>query len=158
MAALLNAKVGEKKNSDEGRIVGNAGLGKRNERGIFLVDFAISNQLIIKNTMFQKHPRRLYTWTPPDGKIKNQIDYILTEKRWAITIQDAMTTPKADCDSDHEQLIATMKLKLKYKKTSTKPIRYNVQNINKEYAIKVKNKFRALFRAKKRIQSTTFRH
>ena len=134
----------EEKNSDEDRIVGNAGLGERNERGTFLVDFAISNQLTIKNTMFQKHPRRLYTWTSPDGKIKNQVDFILTEKRWATTIQDATTRPKADCDADHELLIATMKLKLKCKKTSTKPIRYDVQNINEECTIEVKNKFRAL--------------
>ena len=36
-----------------------------------------------------------------------------------------------------------MKLKLKCKKTSTKPIRCDVQNINEECTIEVKNKFRA---------------
>ena len=46
----FNAKMGGKKNSDEDGIVGNAGLGERNERGTFLVDFAISNQLTIKKT------------------------------------------------------------------------------------------------------------
>ena len=44
-----------------------SGLGERNERGSRLVEFALSNQLAIKNTMFEKHPRRLYTWTSPDG-------------------------------------------------------------------------------------------
>ena len=66
----MNAKVGAKQNVEEDGIVGNAGLGERNERGHLLVEFAMSNQLAIKNTMFQKHPRRLYTWTSPDGKTK----------------------------------------------------------------------------------------
>ena len=55
----LNAKVGSKKHTEEDGIVANVGLGEGNERGIRLVDFAISNHLIIKNTMFEKHPRRL---------------------------------------------------------------------------------------------------
>ena len=49
----FNAKVGGKKNSDEGGIVGNAGLDERNERGTCLSDFAISNQLTIKTPCFR---------------------------------------------------------------------------------------------------------
>ena len=66
----LNATVGSKKHTKEDGIVGNVGLGERNDRGIRLVDFAISNHLAIKNTMFEKHPRRQYTWTSPDGVTK----------------------------------------------------------------------------------------
>ena len=35
------------------------------------------NALVITNTLFQQHKRRLYTWTSPDGQHRNQIDYIL---------------------------------------------------------------------------------
>ena len=48
----FNAKVDKKKNSEEDGIIGNAGLGERYERGDTLVDFALANQLAIKNTMF----------------------------------------------------------------------------------------------------------
>ena len=118
----FNAKVGRKKNSEEDGIIGNFGLGERNKRGDTVVDFAIADQLAIKNTMYQKHPRRLYTWTSPDTKTRNQIDYILIEKRWASTIQNVITKLNADCDTDHELLVATLKLKLKCKKNGARPI------------------------------------
>ena len=66
----FNAKVGQKKNSEDG-IIGINGLGERNERGETLVDFALANQLSIKNTMFQKHSRWLYTWTSPHGNTRS---------------------------------------------------------------------------------------
>ena len=57
----LNAKVGSQKHLEEDGIVGNFGMRVRHDRGDRLIDFAISNQLAIKNTMFEKHPNRLYT-------------------------------------------------------------------------------------------------
>ena len=39
--------------------------------------FFQENALLIANTLFQQHKRRLYTWTSPDGQHRNQIDYIL---------------------------------------------------------------------------------
>ncbi|GFO27137.1 endonuclease-reverse transcriptase [Plakobranchus ocellatus] len=131
----FNAKVGGKINREEDGIVGITGLGERNERGTILVDFAVANEIAIKNTMFEKHPRRLFTWTSPDGKTKNQIDNIMIEKRWASAIQDVTTKPKADCDTDHELQVATLKIKLKIKKTTVKPIRYDVKDIGEEISL-----------------------
>lgn len=119
----FNAKVGSKKHSEEDGLIGKSGLGERNERGARLVEFALSNHLTIKNTMFEKHPRRLYTWTSPDGKTKNQIDYIMIEKRWSSTIQDVTTKPSADCDTDHELLVGTMKIKVSEDNHKTCPLR-----------------------------------
>ena len=42
-----------------------------------LIEFCQENTLVIANTLFQQHKRRLYTWTSPDGQHWNQIDYIL---------------------------------------------------------------------------------
>ena len=128
----------------EDGIVGNAGLGERNERGHLLVEFAMSNQLAIKNTMFQKHPRRLYTWTSPDGKTKNKIDYIMIEKRWSSSIQNVTTKRDADCDTDHELLVATLKIRLKCKKKTDLPIRYNVQDISQDFKVEIRNRFKVL--------------
>lgn len=110
----FNAKVGETR-MDEGlrNIVGMYGLGQRNIRGERLLQFAADNNLTIMNTVFQQHRRRLYTWTSPDGKHRNQIDYILIRSRWRSSIMNAHTLPGADCQSDHQLLVCYLKLKLR---------------------------------------------
>ena len=42
------------------------GLGVQNEAGQRLIEFCQENALVIANTLFQQHKRRLYTWTSPD--------------------------------------------------------------------------------------------
>ena len=70
-----------------------------------LIEFCQENALVIGNTLFQQHKRRLYTWTSPDGQHQNQIDYILCSQRWRSSIQSAKTRPVADCGSDHESVL-----------------------------------------------------
>ena len=78
-----NAKVG----SQETPVVtGKFGLGMRNEAGQRLIEFCQENTLVIANTLFQQHKRRLYTRTSPDGQHQNQIDYILCSQRWRNSI------------------------------------------------------------------------
>ena len=69
-----NAKVG---NQETPGVTGKFGLGVRNEAGQRLIEFCQENTLVIANTLFQQHKRRLYTWPSPDGQHRNQIDYIL---------------------------------------------------------------------------------
>ena len=52
------------------------GLGVQNEADQRLIDFCQENALIMANTLFQQHKRRLYTWTSPDGQLQNHTDYI----------------------------------------------------------------------------------
>ena len=94
-------------------VTGKFGLGIWNEAGQRLIEFCQENALVIANTVFQQHKRRLHTWTSPDGQHRNQIDYILCSQRWRSSIQSAKTRPGADCGSDHELLIAKLILKLK---------------------------------------------
>ena len=74
-----NAKVGSQKTPGVTGIP--IGLGMRNEAGQRLIEFCQENALVIANTLFQQHKRRLYTWTSPDGQHQNQIDYILCSQR-----------------------------------------------------------------------------
>ena len=94
-------------------VTGKFGLAVQNEAGQRLIEFCQENALVIANTLFQQHKRRLYTWTSPDGQYRSQIDYILCSQRWRSSIQSANTRPGADCGSDHELLIAKFKLKLR---------------------------------------------
>ena len=121
-----NAKVGGQETSG---VTGKFGLGIRNEAGQRLIEFCQENTLVIANTLFQQHKRRLYTWTSPDGQQWNQIDYILYSQRWKSSIQSAKTRPGADCGSDHELLIAKFRLKLKKVGKTTRPFRYDLNQI-----------------------------
>ena len=47
---------------------GKFGLGMQNEAGQRLIEFCQENALVIANTLFQQHKRRLYTWTSPDAQ------------------------------------------------------------------------------------------
>ena len=60
-----NAKVGSQETPG---VTGKFGLGIRNEAGQRLIEFCQENALVIINTLFQQHMRRLYTWTSPDGQ------------------------------------------------------------------------------------------
>ena len=74
-----NAKVGSQEIPG---VTGKFGLGVQNEAGQRLTEICQENTLVIANTLFQQHKRRLYTWTSPDGQHQNQIDYILCSQRW----------------------------------------------------------------------------
>ena len=50
------------------RVMGKFGLGIRNEAGERLIEFSQENTLVIANTLFQQHKRRLYTWMSPDDQ------------------------------------------------------------------------------------------
>ena len=108
------------------------------------IDFCYENELVIGNSLFQQHPRRLFTWTSPDGKTKNQIDYILVQKRWRSSLFNAKTYPGADCGSDHELLVATIEMKMRKTRKAAAPVRFDLTKIPEEYGIEVKNKFDAL--------------
>ena len=61
-------------------VTGKFGLGIRNEAGQKLIVFCQENALVIANTLFQQHKRRLYTWTWPDGQTKSDWLYSLQPK------------------------------------------------------------------------------
>ena len=94
-------------------VTGKFGLGVQNEAGQRLIEVCQENALVIANTLFRQHKRRLYTMTSPDGQYQDQIDYILFSQRWRSSIQSAKTRLEADFGSDHEFCIAKFRLKLK---------------------------------------------
>ena len=109
-----------------------------------LIEFCQKNAVVIANTLFQQHKRRLYTWTSPDGQHRNQTDYILCSQRWRSSIQSAKTRLGADCGSDHELLIAKFRQKLKKVEKTTRSFRYDLNQIPYDYTVEVRNRFKGL--------------
>ena len=111
---------------------------------LYLEEFCQENALVIANTLCQQHKRRLYTWTSPDGQHLNQTDYILCSQRWRSYIQSAKTRQGVDCGSDHELLTAKFRLTLKKVGKTTRPFRYDLNQIPYYYTVEVRNKFKGL--------------
>ena len=69
---------------------------------------------------------------------------ILCSQRWRSSVQSAKTRPGADCGSDHELLIAKFRLKLKKAGKTTRPFRYDLNQIPYGYTVEVRNRFKGL--------------
>ena len=69
--------------------------------------------------------------------IPNQIDYILCSQRWRNSIESAKRRPGVDCGSDHELLIGKFRLKLKKVGKTTRPFRYDLNQIPYDYTVEV---------------------
>ena len=59
-------------------------------------------------------------------------------------MQSAKTRPGADCGLDHELLIAKFRLKFKKVRKTTRPFRYDVNQIPYDYTVEVRNIFKGL--------------
>ena len=136
-----NAKVGSQKIPS---ITDKFGLGVQNEARQRQTEFCQENALVVANTIFQQHNRRLYTWTSQDGQYRNQTDYIPCSQRWRSSIQSANTRPGTDCGSDHQLLIDKFRLKLKKVGKTTRPFRYDLNKILYNYTVEVRNRFKGL--------------
>ena len=77
-------------------------------------------------------------WSIP----KTQIDYILCSQKWRSSIQSAKTRLGADGGSDHEHLIAKFRLKLKKVEKTTRPFRYDLNQISYDFTVEVTNRFK----------------
>ena len=124
-------------------VTGKFGLGVQNKAGQRLIEFCQENALVIANTLFQQHKRRLYTWTSPEGQYQNQIDYFLCSQTWRSPKQSAKQDQELT-GSDHELLIAKFRLKLKNVGKTPTPFTCNLNQILYNYTPEVKNRFKGL--------------
>ena len=138
---VWNAKVG---NQETPGVTGKSGLGVRNEAGS-------ANRVLPRGRAGRsKHPsttRDDSTWTSPDAQYWNQTEYILCSQRWRSSIQSATTRLGADCGSDYELLTAKFRLKLKKAGKTTRPLRYDLNQIPYDYTVKVTKRFKALWQS-----------
>ena len=105
-----NAKVGSQETPG---VTGKLALGVQNEAGQRPTELCQENTLVIENTLFQQHKRRLYICTSPEVNTEIRLIIFFAAKRWRSSWQSAKTRPGADRASDYELLIAKFRLKLK---------------------------------------------
>ena len=129
-----NAKVGSQEIPG---VTGKFGLGVQNEAGQRVTEFCQETTLVITNTLFHQHKRRLCTGTSPTVNAEIRFDYILCSQRWRSSIQSARTRLGADCGSDHKLLIAKFKLKLNKVGKTARPFRYDLNQIPYDYTVEV---------------------
>ena len=118
-------------------------LGVQNEVGERLTEFCQENTLVIANTLFQQQKRRLYTWTSPDGQHWNQIDYILCSQRWRSSIKSAKIRLGWTVAQIMNSLLPNSD-KLKKMEKTTRPFRYDLNQIPYDYTVEVRNIFKGL--------------
>ena len=134
-----NAKVG---NQLTPGLTGKSGLGVQNKAGQRLIEVCQENALVIANTLFQQH-KTLRWWSTP----KSDWSYSLQpkmEKLYTVRKKKKKTRPGADWGSDCELLIAKFRLKLKKVGNTTRPFRYDLNQILHHYTVEVRNRFKGL--------------
>eukprot|EP00959_Pyramimonas_sp_CCMP1952_P379056 7940094-Pyramimonas_sp.AAC.1 len=97
-----NATVGTRSTGDDERIVGEYGVGCRNDRGHWLAGWATTHQLTITNTMVNKSYED--QWTYQNDGIKRQVDYCLVDARRTHLIKDAAASDDVILGQDHRAL------------------------------------------------------
>lgn len=105
----FNAQVGSKQNNSE-FVMGSFGYGKRSPNGQKLVEFLLEHNLVILNTMFKKKITAKWTWISPDGRYKNEIDYVMTNFPRAFT--DTGVIQNLNFNTNHRMVRSTLKTKI----------------------------------------------
>lgn len=98
----FNAKISRHRNGE--RRVGRFGVGDRNDRAKTLVNFLEKEHLYCMDTFFEKKENRQWTWQSPDGRTRNQIDYVISDNRGVI--QNVIVINQLAMSSDHRMVRA----------------------------------------------------
>ena len=108
---LLNVKLGSD-NTGRELVMGKEGLGVMNENWELFAGFSAQNDMVIGSAVFPHKRIHKLTWTSPDQTTRNQIDHMTISRRWRRTMEDVRVYIGADAGSDHELMIASLKVRL----------------------------------------------
>jgi endonuclease/exonuclease/phosphatase family metal-dependent hydrolase len=134
----FNSQIG-KQNEGESNIMGPHSVGKRNENGRLLIDFALEYNLKIMNTYFKKKLDRTWTWISPDGKYKNAIDFITTNR--PSHFKDVSILNQVNFNTNHRMVRAAINIEGQKSRTHIKnPVAHIPIPIPKEICSEIKKK------------------
>ncbi len=125
-----NAKIGDQLDGDKGIVGKHCIKGERNDNGNRMVAFCMANNLPIMTSMFPHKEAHKYTWTSPNGRYKNQIDHVVVNAKFRRSVEDSRAYRGADVASDHNLVMAKVKLKLNRVGRMTRTsVRYEVNKL-----------------------------
>ena len=136
VGAYLNGHVGEGNNDDE-ECMGRHGLGKRNNEGQAVMDFAKKIELAITNTCFVKKPAHRVTYN--SGGRSSQVDYIMVRRRRIKEVVDTKVIVNESVAKQHRIVVSAIIIWTKWRK-APKPVKRIKWWKLKD--LKVKNKFK----------------
>jgi len=99
--------------------LGNSLHQKSNGNGQRLIQFASSHNAIVSSTTFQHKDIHNMTWRSPDGKVHNQIDHVVVNRRYARCITDVRSQRGADVGTDHYLVRIKFRCRIQLKKRAT---------------------------------------
>jgi hypothetical protein len=147
----LNAKVGREDIFKP--TIGNERLHEINsDKGVTVINFATSKNVIVNSTMFQPCNIHNYTWTSPAGKTHNQIDHILIDRQRLSSVLNAQSFRAADCYTGHYLVVGKIRERQAVNKQGLHKFdmeRFNLKKLNEvedkeKYRVEVSNRFAAL--------------
>ncbi|XP_039762734.1 craniofacial development protein 2-like [Pararge aegeria] len=142
MMGDFNAQVGDRISTEE-FVLGKYGFGKRSKNGQKLIQFLLENNLILLNSIFKKNVKSKWTWVSPDGKYKNEIDYITSNYRKAFT--NVSVIQNLNFNTNHRMVRA--EINVRQPKTSRK-------NFSHQKYIKLNNTNDAITETNKSLHET----
>ncbi|KAK2722816.1 hypothetical protein QYM36_003119 [Artemia franciscana] len=86
-------------------------IGTKN--GELLIDFVLSNDLVIDGSLFQYLDIHQYSWTSSNGVTRNPIDHFLVSRKWCTSLMYVRSHRGTNVASGHNLMIAKFKVKLK---------------------------------------------
>ena len=134
-----NAKIGSQETP---KVTGKFGLGVQNGAGQRIIEFCQENALV-KHPLPTTQEKTLHMDITRWSILKSDWLYFCSQ-RWRSSIKSAKARPGTDCDSDHELLIAKFRLKLKKVEKTTRPFRYDLNQVPYNYTVEVRNRFKGL--------------
>jgi hypothetical protein len=135
-------------------IIGNGSLHgeANNDKGVKVVNFSTSKNLIVKSTTFPNCDIHKHTQTSPDGVTHNHIDHVLIDKRRHSNILDVHSFRGGDCDTDHCLVVAKLRERISLSKRARQNFdleRFDLKKLNdvgvkEKYQAEISNSFAAL--------------
>lgn len=129
----FNSQIGCQQEGEK-NVIGLYSQGKRNKNGQKLIDLALESNLRIMNTYYKKKINRKWTWISPDGKHKNEIDFILTNK--PNLFNDVSIINQLNFSTNHRMVRATLKI------TNKRKTRKHIKNISDQIPIPIPENIR----------------
>ena len=123
------------------------GIGTLNRRGDMLVEFAERHKFKIMNTFFKKQLNRRWTWISPNGAMKNELDYTVTDR--PDIFLDVSVINSLNTGSDHRMVRGKARINTKFDRAKTvaqskKVDTGKLQHHRREFQVEIQNRFAAL--------------